>query len=116
VREGRSIILGELVLRWPRKPGEEYRMKDCAPLILSLVILSGGIALYCKTAIRMQVNEKLPQSSRFYWWRLNYSTNRQIYQKHREFYPNSVLPLISRSALGLAVAGWVICRVLLKVI
>jgi hypothetical protein len=91
-------------------------MNEYAPLALSLVILSGGIALYCDTAIRMEVNEQLPQPSRFYWWRLNYSTRGQIYQKHREFYPNSVLPLVSRSALGLAIVGWAICKVLLKVI
>jgi hypothetical protein len=91
-------------------------MKEYGPFVLAVVILLGALALYCQTAIRMEVNERLPQGNRFHWWHMNYSASKQLYQKHREFYPKSLLRLISGAALGLAIVGWAICKVLLKAI
>ena len=78
----------------------------------SIFAVGIAVALYCQTAIRMDVNERLPQDQRFYWSRQTPTTIRQLYRKYREFFPASRLPVISVCALCLALISLVLLNVL----
>jgi len=77
----------------------------------TVLILSLAVGTYSEIAIRMLVNERLPQQERFYWWHQTYQTKKTYYQKYRELYPASRLPLIAKGAALLTPVGLILLSI-----
>jgi hypothetical protein len=59
----------------------------------SLMIPSMVFAICTDTAMRIRVNDRLPEKEQFSWFNRN---SWAVVQKYGELYPNSYLPLIAK--------------------
>jgi len=74
-------------------------------ILWSLIVLSIVVTLYADIAMKIEVNDRLPQKEQFSWWSRN---SWAVARKYGELYPDSYLPLIAKcsflfcTALGAA--------------
>lgn len=71
-------------------------------LVVAICVV-GLITNVAATAVKIQVNARLPKGEQFSWW-AHYSSD--VGRKHRELFPGSPLP-------GIARYGWWICLLLM---
>ena len=87
-------------------------MNQYVGIVGTVAILASVVAAYCDITMRAEVNERLPPDMRVYWWRANFSTIKHCRRKFRELFPRSVMPLVWRLSVLLAVVGYVLFVVL----
>ncbi len=73
----------------------------------SILVLSVIVTNIADIAMKIQVNERLTAEEKFSWWNRD---SWRVAKKHKEFYPNSYLPMISQCSFWLVVASlsWVL--------
>jgi hypothetical protein len=70
-------------------------------ILCSLIVLSIAVTLYADIAMKIEVNDRLPQKEQFSWWSRN---SWAVARKYGELHPDSHLPLIAQCSFLLCTA------------